>query len=134
MKKIINPIYSIALMAVFLFAACNTSQSQNIKNINVNEAEKIIKDTKDVVILDVRTPGEYSEGHLENSMNIDIYSNTFDAEIAKLDKTKTYVVICKSGGRSSNACDKMDKMGFKTLHNVQGGFTAWSGAGKKSVK
>lgn len=134
MKIINNSIYTMLLFAIVFFASCNTSQSQNIKNINVNEAEKIIKETKDVVVLDVRTPAEYAEGHLENAMNIDIYSNTFDADIAKLDKAKTYIVICRSGGRSASACEKMDKIGFKTLHNVQGGFTAWSVAGKKSVK
>jgi len=78
-----------------------------------------------VVILDVRTPSETANGIVEGAMKIDVLNSSFVDEIAKLDKEKTYVVYCKSGGRSVRAAKKMLKAGFTNVVNVEGGYTAW---------
>ena len=123
------------LTAGFLLASCSNSQGQSsYKNIDVNKAEEIIKTTENVVVLDVRTPQEFSEGHIENALNIDIYSSDFETQLAQLDKSKNYVVICRSGGRSAKASDKMIELGFENVSNVEGGFSSWSSSGKPSVK
>jgi rhodanese-related sulfurtransferase len=75
-----------------------------------------------VVIIDVRTAGEFNEGHIANAVNIDVESMRFDAEIAALDKDVTYALYCRSGNRSSIAAGKMSDAGFTSILNAQVGF------------
>jgi phage shock protein E len=91
-------------------------------------------DTNNIVLLDVRTKKEYTEGHIPGSVLIDFNSDDFDKQIAKLDKSKTYLVHCAAGGRSARACKKMDQLGFKKLYNLEGGMGAWEKAGKPVEK
>tara|TARA_B100000809_G_C15053266_1_gene499692 strand:+ start:303 stop:635 length:333 start_codon:yes stop_codon:yes gene_type:complete len=80
------------------------------------------------VILDVRTPEEVAQGIIPNAIAIDIYKGQgFIDDIEKLDKTKSYYVYCKSGGRSGQACGVMSQLGFKNAFNLIGGFTDWKG-------
>ena len=80
----------------------------------------------DVVILDVRTPGETAAGMIEGAVEIDFRGDNFKDQISALDKDKTYLVYCKSGGRSASACEIMQEMGFEKLYNLDGGYTRWS--------
>ena len=103
------------------------------KNIDVGRFDQLLQ-SKTNVVLDVRTRGEYEEGHLPGAVLIDFTEDNFDAEVAKLDKSKTYLVHCAVGGRSARACKKMEKAGFTNLYNLQGGLTAWEKAGKPLEK
>lgn len=80
------------------------------------------KSTPKAVLLDVRTPAEVAAGKLEGAKNIDFQNPNFSANIAKLDKTNTYFVYCRSGVRSANACRMMHGMGFTKLYNLKGGY------------
>ena len=82
-----------------------------------------------VVVLDVRTRGEFNEGHIANAINIDVESDTFLNEITKLDKSKTYAVYCRSGRRSADAVAKMSNEKFISLFNLNGGILDWQAAG-----
>lgn len=73
--------------------------------------------TDDTVIIDVRTPAEFAEGHLEGALNIDVQSAEFDALIAELPTDGDYVVYCRSGNRSATAIDRMEQVGFTSLVN-----------------
>ncbi len=75
---------------------------------------------KDVVIIDVRMPGEFSLGHAQKSLNIDIYSPTFLDEIKKLDKNQAYELYCRSGNRSGQAEAIMKQLGFADAKNIGG--------------
>lgn len=83
----------------------------------------------DFVILDVRTPGEFASGHLENAANVDFYSPDFLDQLDELDRRAIYLVYCRSGGRSGSAHDEMASLGFATVYNMLGGITAWEDAG-----
>lgn len=96
------------------------------KDVNVSEANKMIQDNQDLVILDVRTPEETDKGVIPNAIIIDFYNDNFDSEIAKLDKSKSYLVYCRSGGRSVGASNKMIEAGFSNVTNMKGGYSAWS--------
>jgi rhodanese-related sulfurtransferase len=96
------------------------------KNVDVNEAKTLIAENKDLIILDVRTPEETDLGTIPNAILIDYRNSNFDAEIAKLDRSKPYLVYCKSGGRSVGASTKMMNLGFTNITNLKGGYTAWS--------
>lgn len=84
----------------------------------------------DVVVLDVRTPEEFAEGHLANAINIDFQSGNFANEISKLDKGTTYAVYCRSGNRSGQAVKVMADLGFTDLYDMDGGVIDWAAAGK----
>jgi rhodanese-related sulfurtransferase len=79
----------------------------------------------EVVILDVRTPGEFATGHLENAINVDFNSGSFVDELEKLDKSRTYIIYCRSGSRSLMALYKMGELGFLRVYNITGGINAW---------
>lgn len=83
---------------------------------------------KNAVVLDVRTPEEVALGIIPYAIVIDIYKGQgFISEIEKLDKSKTYYVYCKAGGRSAQACSVMNQLGFKDTYNLIGGFSKWKG-------
>lgn len=80
------------------------------------------------VILDVRTEEECSEGIIPSAININIFKGQgFIYAIEGLDKSKNYYVYCKAGGRSQQACDIMNELGFENTYNLVGGFSQWSG-------
>lgn len=79
-----------------------------------------------VLLLDVRTPGETANGKIEGAVELDFQGDNFAAELGKLDKDKTYLVYCAAGGRSGKACKMMQEQGFKETYNLLGGYNAWS--------
>lgn len=89
--------------------------------------------SEDVQLIDVRTPEEYSEGHIENSQNIDYKSPTFGEDILVLDKTKPVVVYCKSGKRSGNSSKILMKAGFVKVYDLEGGILEWKEKGLEVV-
>jgi len=84
---------------------------------------------KAVTIIDVRTPGEFAEGHLQGALNVDIASPGFAAALGKLDPAKTYLVHCAAGGRSTRSLTTLKKLGFKSILHLDGGINAWKQAG-----
>lgn len=77
------------------------------------------------VVLDVRTPEEAAEVNIPGSVNINLFSPDFVNRIQELDPSKTYLVYCRSGARSAQACNMMAQMGFKDLYNLSGGIFSW---------
>lgn len=87
-----------------------------------------LENDKDAVILDVRTEEECREGVIPNAINIDIYEGQgFIDAVKNLDPSKNYYVYCKAGGRSGQACQLMNQLGFKNAYNLIGGMMEWNG-------
>lgn len=82
-----------------------------------------------VTIIDVRTISEYSAGHLQGAVNMDVEGMTFANDILDLDKTKTYAVYCASGARSYKAATMMSDAGFTDVYDLDGGVMMWQAAG-----
>jgi len=132
---------ALLVIGVALTGGCAGSEietpPQIIEDITPQEAFALIQDNQnnpDFVILDVRTPEEFAEEHIENAINIDYYSETFRAELNKLDKNKTYLVYCRSGRRSGNALDIMAELNFREAYNMSGGIKQWKAEGLPAVK
>lgn len=122
MKKIV----ALLISSVVVLTGCSSSPSAS--NLDAaGFAGKIVE--TDVVTLDVRTAGEFMAGHIDGAINIDVEGNTFDADIANLDKSKTYAVYCQSGRRSLIAVDKLANAGFNSLFNLENGIADWSTRG-----
>ncbi len=90
-----------------------------IENITPKQARELLAQ-KTIEILDVRTSEEYQKQHLPNAINIDFYQDNFQEQLVKLDPHKTYLVHCRSGGRSTKAVHIMSQLHFRYLYNVQG--------------
>jgi len=86
----------------------------------------------DLTIIDVRTPTEFSTGHIPAAVNIDVESGGFSAAIADLDRAAPYVVYCQSGRRSALAAAAMVQAGFTRVYDV-GGIQDWMAAGQPIV-
>lgn len=97
-------------------------------NVDANLAKAVIASEKPV-LLDVRTPREFQSGTIKGSKNIDFNSPDFEKEIAKLDKSKTYLVYCRSGNRSGQALPVLEKLNLSKLYHLDGGIKAWQAAG-----
>ena len=104
-----------------------------VKNIGVEEFDKL-RAKKDNVVLDVRRADEFNAGHIPGAINIDVNAPDFAEKVAKLDKSKTYLVHCAAGRRSATACKKLEGMQFQELYNLEPGFNAWQKAGKPVEK
>ena len=121
-------LFSTALAALLL-NSCNIGQTQNTQtNLSATEFADKIKELPNATIIDVRTPDEFSKGHLVNANNYDWNGDEFEKQIAPLDKSKPIFVYCLSGGRSSSAASKMRSDGFKTVFELDGGIMKWRGA------
>jgi rhodanese-related sulfurtransferase len=109
--------------------ACKAADGKGFKNVGAEEFSKLCTN-KTNVVLDVRRNTEFTSGHITNAVLIDFSSADFEKKVTALDKTKTYLVYCAVGARSSRACDKMSTLGFTNLYNLEGGISAWKKAGK----
>lgn len=121
MKKLLS-----LLLGVLGFAACSSAQSDSIQTVPAEEFAQIIK-ADSVILVDVRTAGEYDAGHIENARNIDVLKDTFRSiAIGTLPKDKTIAVYCRSGKRSLKAAAILAKEGYKVV-NLRGGWLEWTG-------
>lgn len=123
-----------ASLAVTALAGCSddagdsAASAASVTDVTVTAASDVIQQ-QGVVVLDVRTPAEYASGHLEDAVNIDLASPTFDDDVAALPVDATYVVYCRSGSRSAVAADRMLELGFTDVYNVTGGVAQWQASG-----
>ena len=93
--------------------------------ISVNEFDGKLHENAKSQLIDVRTPEEFSQGHLKGALNFNINSGEFETQINSLDKTKAVLVYCLSGGRSSSAAELLKQKGFTEVYNMQGGIMKW---------
>jgi phage shock protein E len=97
------------------------------------ELQKRVNNLKlDEVLLDVRTEAEYQQGHIVGAINFDISHSNIMQEIVNLDHSKTYIVYCRSGGRSQMASIIMQQKGLKVI-NSQVGIMHWNKAGLELI-
>jgi len=117
MKKFITCL----LATLGLTSACG---QQNFENTDVNGFVELIKDSA-VVLLDVRTPSEFADGHIEGALNIDQKQDDFVEKVkAAIPTDKKIAVYCRSGRRSASAAGKLADVGYKCV-NLKGGIIAW---------
>jgi phage shock protein E len=113
-----------AMVFTLFISATILAQTPGFHDVKVAEFEKLAKAGKGT-ILDVRTPKEYAEGHVNGSVNINYFDKDFKDQVGKLESTKPVYVYCHSGGRSSKAMNIMKSQGFTTIYNLTGGYAAW---------
>lgn len=131
-----NPRHAIASLVVLLsVAACGggesaTETAARIESVPADRFAEVIDEAPDgLVVLDIRTPDEFSAGHIEGAVNVDYYEPDFRAQLDALDKNAPYAVYCRSGNRSSDARSIMAELGFREVYELEGGVLSWDQAG-----
>ena len=105
------------ILSLMLLSSCGTpgGSKGNYRQISMDEAVKIMKDEKNYIILDVRRPDEYAEGHIPGAINVP-NEEIGTAEISELpDKAQMILVYCRSGRRSKEASEKLVKLGYTNI-------------------
>src|ERR1043165_1794475 len=132
MKKIF---ILLLLSSAILLTHCSSGQNQELKyKLPASDFKSKIEATPSSALLDVRTPEEFSKGHLQNAVNIN-WSNsvTFEQQINFIDKSKPVFVYCLSGARSAAAAAKMRADGFAEVYELEGGIMKWRASGFPEV-
>ncbi|PIB28236.1 rhodanese-like domain-containing protein [Maribacter sp. 4G9] len=111
----------ILLLSLLLNLSCAQTQTPTSRPITSVSADEL----KNVVLLDVRTPEEYAQGHLDNSLNINWFDTDFAQQVEGIDKDEIIYVYCKVGGRSAKAQQKLQSLGYKNVVNLEGGYDAY---------
>jgi rhodanese-related sulfurtransferase len=113
---------------VVSFLGCKNNDQNLVQLITFDEFETVSK-INGVQLIDVRTPEEYSDGHILNSKNIDFLDENFELYIQKLDKKSPVIVYCQSGGRSAKSALKLLSNSFVKIYDLDGGFSKWLSEG-----
>lgn len=110
------------LTLISTLVACNAQQKDNIEILSATEFKKAVTN-KEVQLVDVRTPEEFKEGEIDDALNIDFLQNeSFTTQFEKLDKEEPVYIYCRSGNRSGKAANQLQKMGFKEIYDLEGGY------------
>jgi rhodanese-related sulfurtransferase len=140
----IKGIWVILVSLVFAISACAISSrtikpmtaedfvstaKENIFEITVEDAKDEIDSGAPLVILDVRTPDEFENGHIPNAINIPRGFLEFKVAGMIPDKETLILIYCKGGSRSALAAYTLKQMGYTNVMNIDGGWTAWMAAG-----
>ena len=114
---------SIFLLVSFIsLIACNDISSQRV---SAEDFYTKLVDDNSAIIIDVRTPAEFSKGHLRNALNINWFDENFESQVEILSRERPVFIYCLSGGRSAKALDKISGMGFKNSYELDGGILEW---------
>jgi rhodanese-related sulfurtransferase len=135
----LKKLWILALLATFtLFTVLSSGCIGNQDTaITPSLAYSIIEDNEsntDFVILDIRTPEEYANERIAESVLLDFYADDFENALDKLDKSKTYLVYCRSGNRSSKSMSIMEDLGFIKIYDMGGGINQWKAERYPTVK
>ena len=119
----------ILLVGCIIMVGCNSQQSSGVNLITSSELKTIL-DKETVQLVDVRTPEEFSAGHIEKAINMNYFSDSFKSDINTLDKDKPVYLYCRSGNRSAKSARILQELGFPKIYDLQGGIISWNRSNK----
>jgi len=142
----------LTILAIGTLAACSQADSptaeaqqapqqsvqkaaeMQVTHVDASKALETMRARPDLVVIDVRTPGEYASGHIDGAINIDFKNANFATEIAKLDGSQDYLIHCRSGGRSTRSLTLFKEAGFSHIIHMDGGMIGWDKVELPTVK
>jgi phage shock protein E len=122
------------LFILFITASCSGDNLKDVDDASLSPLEFQEALSAEVVLIDVRTPGEYASGFIPGAVNIDFKSDDFGQRLDSLDKSRTYMLYCAGGGRSDRAAELMKEKEFKNVRSLEGGLSAWTESGLAVTK
>lgn len=117
---------------ILVLFACQPPVQKGVELITSEQLKELKLDG--IEIVDIRTSGEYSAGHIPGVPNIDFMDANFSNLISKKDKSKPLIIHCASGGRSKRASTQLIEMGFTKVYDYTGGFSDWKAKGEEIEK
>ena len=126
-----NKLFVAILLISILISSCAIGQITN--DIDIDEFRKKMVSEK-YVLVDVRTEKEFDDGHIEDALNIDYFSDTFSDEISNIGLENPVLVYCRSGNRSGKSMKIMSDLGFKEVYNLIGGIKGWKAKNNRLIK
>ena len=106
-----------------LVCSCQIFESNEINEISDAQFTEI--QDSDYILVDVRTIEEYESGHIQDAINFDFYSESFQKEILSLDKSSSIILYCRTQNRSTKTADYLKENGYKEITVLAGGITSW---------
>jgi rhodanese-related sulfurtransferase len=117
------------LLTIIIISACTSSKDEGVKKINTEEMAALIASDQNIQIVDLRTPGEIAQGFIAKSVFINFSEGNLEEKFGALDKEKSLVIYCASGGRSGKASSIIEKLDFKSMYDYTDGFNGWKTKG-----
>lgn len=108
-----------------LLVAPRPAAASGLRDVTPRAAFEALEADPSIVVLDIRTPGEFSRGHVEGAINIDYYAKDFAERILALEPGRTYVMYCQAGGRSHALMRAFSRTDFKDVMHIPAGFSGW---------
>lgn len=103
------------------------------EHIKTDEFKKMMEEGG-YELLDLRTPEEFDNGHIEGAKNIDFKHPDFNSMLEELEKDKKYLLYCRTGNKSGQTLDLMKEREFEEAYNMIGGIVEWNDEGYDVVK
>ena len=116
------------LTLVIAAAVAPVGAGSRVTDVTVEQAYDLIRQQSgkaNLVILDVRTPAEFREGHIEGAILLDVSAPDFEKRLGTLDRGKSYLVYCRTGNRSARAVQAMERLGFRSIYHMNQGILGW---------
>ena len=110
------------LFILLILISCGNVNQTPVKHISGSEFLEL---SDDFEIIDVRTKSEYESGFIENALNIDFFSDTFESDVLSLNKNSKIILYCRTNNRSTKTANLLKKNGFKDISVIEGGITDW---------
>ncbi len=135
MTRITGRVRLVALWLTIVFAlgaSASLAAETRLVDVTAEQARDLIRqrgEQKDFVVLDVRTPQEFAEGHLPGAVNANVLAPDFASRLGAMDRAKTYLVYCRSGNRSTQAVQVMQRLGFLQVYHMSRGIFEWQAKG-----
>jgi phage shock protein E len=122
------------VLVTVLEISCDTKSQSQSEAIKVLTPTEFKEKSANQTIIDIRTPQEFNQGHIEGAVNINFYDSNFIDQIAKYDKNQPIFIYCRSGNRTSPASRKMADFGFTQINDLEGGILYWLKNNNETVK
>lgn len=126
---IIGILFIVGPLSALQAEEIGTLGKYGVRHLTAPQALDLIETQKEIVILDVRTPGEFNDGHVKDAINIDYHGDDFAALIDELDPDQHYLLYCQAGFRSGRTLPLMIRAGLTKISHLDGGINTWNAAG-----
>lgn len=117
-----------------ILSGCEKKEKPESNSLDVQEFAEMINDPSEKIILDVRTPEEYNEGHIQYAKLINFYDEDFKEQVTQLNKEVPVYIYCASGVRSDKAATLLRQEGFREVYVLRKGFNEWSMSNQEIFK
>ncbi|HAE17644.1 MAG: thiosulfate sulfurtransferase [Verrucomicrobiaceae bacterium TMED137] len=119
-------------LGLLFFLICGLAYA-DVTTVTVKQAVERMKKSSEIIVVDIRTPEEFAKGHIKKAINVNMNDKSFAKKLTKLDRTKTYLMHCRSGGRSTASLPVWNRLGFKNVLHLSSGTLGWVRAGQPLV-